>query len=232
MIELLRSVFGKRLPRKNVLIYGLQRSGTNYLEALIARNFPAVHKLNGTERNVITHKHFRLYQEKNIIPEPQFHNSLLVQNFTQFEANVPGVLPDLYIVASKDPYSWLSSYQRWSKKNNWPPHEHHYIQEYDLFYGMWMQFARETTKVMFIRYDDLLAEPEKIMNQLADRLGYPAINKIRVPKKVYASKRFSSAKKEAHLSGAPKKELSEEDKRAIQQFVRPELMQFMGYTKN
>lgn len=232
MIELLRSVFGKRLQRKNVLIYGLQRSGTNYLEALIARNFPAVHKLNGTERSAITHKHFRLYPEKNIIPEPQFHNSLLVQDFAQFESNIPGLKPDLYIVASKDPYSWLSSYQRWSTKNQWPAHEHHYIQEYDLFYGMWMQFARESNKVMFIRYDDLLTDPGKIMNEIAMRLGYPAINKIKVPKKVYASRRFSSAKKEAHLSGAPKKELSAEDTLAIQKHVRPELMQFMGYRFN
>ena len=221
-------MFRKRLPAKNVIIYGLQRSGTNYLETMLQLNYPDIRIVNGIERHKPSHKHFRLYPEKNIIPEPQFDNTLYTADFNQFAAQLP-VQPDIYIIVSKDPYSWLISYERWSKKNNWPPHQHHYSQEYDLFYSMWMHYAGQTDKILFVRYDDLLKQPDAIIGNIGAMLQYPKLPAIAIPKKVYASRRFSKSKKDAHLSGASKRELPEADKQAVQQNIRPALMTYMGY---
>lgn len=230
MINALRKLFRKRLPEKRILMYGLQRSGTNYMETLMRLNYPDGHFLNGIVRNEITHKHFRLYPQKNIIPEPQFDNRLQVPTFAEFESNLPFPSPDLYIIVSKDPYSWYASYQRWSKKNNWPPHAHHYIEEYNLFYGMWMQYAGETDRILFVKYDDLLTDPAAVLDQVATRMQWPVKPNIRTTSKVYASRRFSASKKQAHLSGSAKQEIGAAEVEAINRLVDKALMHDMGYT--
>lgn len=230
MIQALRKLLRKRMPQKRILMYGLQRSGTNYMEALIKLNYPDVQFLNGIVRNEITHKHFRLYPQKHIIPEPQFANTLNVPDLVAFEKQLPFAPPDLYLVVSKDPIGWYSSYMKWSKKNNWPPHAHHYIEEYTLFYGMWKDYAAETDRILFVRYDDLLTAPETVLQQVGAKLGYPPLQKFRNTRKVYASRRFTAEKKQAHLSGAHKQVLSADDLQAIRTLTDPALLTFMGYT--
>lgn len=85
----------------NLLHYGLQRSGTNFLETLLKKNY-RVHFLNSNrDRSSPLQKHYRLYDNKDIIPEPQYHNDTEVENFKQFEALLE-VLPDYYLIISKD----------------------------------------------------------------------------------------------------------------------------------
>lgn len=210
-------------------MYGLQRSGTNYLEALLTLNYPDVQFVNGVVRHEITHKHFRLYPEKNIIPEPKFANKVIVNDLASFESQLPFSPPDLYLVVSKDPVSWYSSYINWSRKNNWPPHAHHYIDEYNLFYGMWRKLATETDRIVCVRYDDLLRSPESIVQQIGAKLGYPPLRNFRDARKVYASRRFTKEKKEAHLSGAYKQVLCAEELETIRSLADRSLLDFLGY---
>ncbi len=73
-----------------LLHYGLQRSGTNFLESLVAKKY-RVKFLNSNidgirpERSSPLHKHFRLYDEKDIVPEPKFRNELKITSFNDFE---------------------------------------------------------------------------------------------------------------------------------------------------
>lgn len=210
-------------------MYGLQRSGTNYMETLMRLNYPDAVFLNGIVRSEITHKHFRLYPEKHIIPEPQFANQIIAPDLASFEAQLPFAAPDLYLVVSKDPYSWFLSYQKWSIKNNWPPHEHHYMMEWVLFYSMWMGYAATDNRILCIKYDDLLTEPATALHQVASILQYPDVDHVRTTNKVYASRRFSPEKKQAHLSGENLKSIPETELSHINTLLPGKLMSFLGY---
>ncbi|MDX1415750.1 MAG: hypothetical protein R3293_16250 [Candidatus Promineifilaceae bacterium] len=153
-----------------LLLYGLQRSGTNYLETLLKRRFQ-VHILNESqERSHPAHKHFRLYDKKAIIPEPRYYNELHSENFAVFEQNLPQAA-DAYLIISKNPYSWLISYYRWAQKCAWPAAGHHYIEEYNLFYGRWLRFSRQTKKIQFVRYIDLLRYQDALLLHWQNTLG-------------------------------------------------------------
>jgi hypothetical protein len=214
--------------KRNLLIYGLQRSGTNYLESLIRSHFPACIFLNGDKRDAITHKHFRLYTDKRCIPEPQFQNSMVFASFREFESQLPAAA-DLYLVISKDPYNWLISYNKWSEKNKWPPHNYHYIEEYNLFYGAWMDFSRQSKKVLLLRYADLLQEPLATLNTIGRALHLAELTSVAAPKKVYASRRFSAHKKKEYLNQASLRRLPPPELELLNMSLDKDLAQSLGY---
>jgi len=153
-----------------LLHYGLQRSGTNFLESLLRKKYRVRFLNSDRDRSSPLQKHFRLYDDKKIIPEPQYLNELTIPDFAHFEGLLE-TRPDYYIVISKDPYSWLLSYNNWARKCNWPAVPHHYIEEYNLFYGKWLEFSRQTRKIVFVRYIDLLQDAESELNRLESLMG-------------------------------------------------------------
>jgi hypothetical protein len=187
------------VPVHTVLLYGLQRSGTNYLQSLMERNYPQVAFVNVDERNNPAHKHFRLFDDKNCIPEPQFMNRVFVRNLKEFESYLEKP-PSIYLVVSKDPYSWYISYKKWAQKNNWPSPSYHYMQEWNLFYAKWLVFAEQSDKVIFVRYIDLLTDPAGQLSLIAKKLNIPIKESIKTMRKVYASKRFTSADARYYLN--------------------------------
>jgi hypothetical protein len=155
--------------RKNLLHYGLQRSGTNFLETLLKKKYRVRFLNSNTDRSSPLQKHFRLYDNKEVIPEPQYRNNIKVKNFDEFERLLE-TLPDYYVVISKDPYSWFLSYSNWAKKCNWPTVAHHYIKEYNLFYGKWLEFSGQTDKIVFVRYIDLLQNTDLELERLETKM--------------------------------------------------------------
>lgn len=229
MFSKLKKVFFKgRQDERKILLYGLQRSGTNFLESLVRLNFPGCHFVNGEVRNAIDHKHFRLYDNKAIIPEPQFLNHGQFSSFAEFEKQLPEV-PEVFLIMSKDPYSWLVSYNNWSRKNNWPKPHYHYIEEYNLFYGKWMEFSKSTNKILFIRYVDLLQQPLEELKKIAALLHLPDPEKLKTTKKVYASRKFTGSKKEAFLNNDHLQKISANDLNLINQKLDRQLLDFLGY---
>ncbi len=229
---LLRNFFSRKSGNeKKILLYGLQRSGTNYLQSLLMLNYPDFKFVNGEERNNITHKHFRLYDNKSAIPEPQFYNMQTFLNFKDFESALPkNSIPNYYLIISKDPLSWYSSYLKWSIKNAWPKNAYHYLEEYQLFYSKWMEFSLQSNNIIFIQYADLLKHPEKTIQQLAAQMQMPLKENIKTTKKVYASRRFTEDKKKAFLNKAHVKDISNEEKEIIKSILKPNLLQFLGYS--
>ena len=59
---------------KNILQFGLQRSGTNFLSTLLMKNF-RIEILNNSDRKHPLHKHFRLYDDKSFIPDTKYQNN-------------------------------------------------------------------------------------------------------------------------------------------------------------
>lgn len=218
----------------SLLHYGLQRSGTNFLEALLRRRYKARLVNDNANRGSPIHKHFRLYDRKDLIPEEKYRNQLYPASFNDYEALLTEK-PDYYIVVSKDPYSWYLSYRSWGRKCGWPEPGHHYIAEYNLFYRKWLDFAAETDRIVFVRYIDLLTNTEAELGRLERIMGLSKRWRAKlmfsgVPK-VSQSPRFG---KEEHAYYERKKYLSRyvtEELRALNEALDHEVMARLGYEK-
>lgn len=230
------------MSTRNILHFGLNRSGTNYLKELLDQHFDLEFLNVEGERDHPLHKHFRLYDDKSLIGRPNFHNNLQFPTFSAYEGYAlkrgQGITTDedrdvAYVIISKDPYSWHLSYSRWGIKNNWSPSPHPYIFEYNAFYRKWLEFAGETDRIAFVRYIDLLRSPEEVMEQLQQKFGFTTTRQIEADvriKKVPMSRRFSRKRlnfylREAYLESFSKKELAE-----LNSNIDHALAGMLGYT--
>ncbi len=222
-----------------LLHYGLQRSGTNFLESLLAKKYH-IEILNSNiqgirpDRSSPLHKHFRLYDEKDIVPEPKFTNELKINSLDAFEQLLE-VVPDYYLIISKDPYSWFLSYSAWAKRSNWPEVPYHYILEYNLFYGKWLEFSRQTKRILFVRYIDLLRDPdvELYRLELEMHLKKKFLYMLRssVVFKVPQSGDFSIDRRCYYLSEEYLQGYTKEGLQEINDLIDPEVLTRLGYQK-
>jgi len=222
--------------KKNILIYGLQRCGTNFLHQLLLKNFQ-VRIPNGKIRNQPLHKHFRLYEEKSKVPEYKFSNDLYVnslQEYTQaLDTNkeITG-----FVVISKNPYSWLLSYKNWGKKCDWPNVPYHYIEEYNLFYEKWLNFySSNNQQIIFIRYIDLLLNTNKELQRiqkhfdLKNRWINQVIGEVNKLKKVPESKKFTSDRFQYYKNQQYIQEYSNTELEEINEILNPNIISQLGY---
>lgn len=166
---------------KNILLYGLQRSGTNYMETLLPHNFSNVALLNQAfARSLPLHKHFRPYDEKWFVPEPKYLNQFQYPSFEDFDRHcqeLTGAQDLGYITIVKEPYSWYISYCKLARKNRWPSYMHkwtnqHYMIEYSLFCKKWIDFRDQAPdKVALIRYEDVLKDLPGTLDSLREKFG-------------------------------------------------------------
>lgn len=222
--------------KKKILHYGLQRSGTNFLESLLVKNFDIkIHSLR-KEREHPLQKHFRLYDDKSKIPESKYLNNYNFKSYDDFKKSwglnteINGV-----IVISKDPYSWLLSYEKWAEKCNWPTPSYQYIEEYNLFLDKWRVFAQQSNDIIFIRYIDLLVQPEIELTKIENEFSLKRKWKTRrnglktALEKVKVSEKFSKEKKEFYIK---KKYLNNFDKTKLENtnyLLDKKLMSFLNY---
>ena len=68
-----------------LLHYGLQRSGTNFLEALVRKKYRVRIENSDADRCSPLLKHFHLYDCKDIIPEAQYRTDIKISSFNDFE---------------------------------------------------------------------------------------------------------------------------------------------------
>ncbi|MEM1340048.1 MAG: sulfotransferase domain-containing protein [Bacteroidota bacterium] len=222
--------------KKNLLHYGLQRSGTNFLETLLLKNF-RINMLNSNEdRAHPVQKHFRLYDEKELIPDLQYQNALFYKNFEEYldslelDAEIHGL-----IVVSKDPYSWLTSYNKWGKKCGWPAVDHHYAEEYNLFYSKWIAFAKEDKRIMFVRYYDLLTSPVEELQKIQQYFNLSKTLKSKFTgiqgsfKKVSHSTAFTSNRMEYYRNKEYLKDYSAAELENINEKIEETVFTSLGY---
>lgn len=186
---------------KYLLHYGLQRSGTNYLEALLKKKYSIKILNDDSDRKHPIQKHFRLYDNKTFIPESKYENNLVFPSFADYEKSLELKKQiDGIIIISKDPYSWYTSYSNWAIKCNWPKANYHYIHEYNNFYAKWKEFAKQEPRIIFIKYIDLLTDSDNELRKIEEKFNlshkFKLLNrnsKINI-KKVSSSTTFSSDK--------------------------------------
>lgn len=222
-----------------LLHYGLQRSGTNYLESLITKKYQ-VQFLNGNiagihpDRSSVLHKHFRLYDQKDIIPEPKFYNEFKIATFNDFEQLLE-TTPDYYLIISKDPYSWFLSYTEWARKCDWPTVSFHYILEYNLFYGKWLEFSRQTERILFVKYIDLLRDPDQELKRLELKMHlkkkFFSLLRSSTVFKVPQSKEFSIDRRSYYVSKQYLHNYTREGLQELNDLINPEVIRLLGYKK-
>ena len=95
---------------------------------------------------------------------------MVVGNFRQFEQPL-SVRPNFSLDRRTPIFKYLCIYNDWAKKCRWPDTSHHYIEEYNLFYGKLMELSWQTDRFVFIRYVDLIKDANAVLSHLEARMG-------------------------------------------------------------
>ena len=106
----------------NYYLYGLQRSGTNLLQSFLETNFN-ISFMNNQDRQSVYHKHFRIYDNKNIIPQTdkknQYKNEYIIHSLKELDKQLGDFNhTNKYIIVYKNIFSWLPSIEIWAKNVN------------------------------------------------------------------------------------------------------------------
>jgi len=92
-----------------------------------------------------------------------------------------------------------------------------------------MAFAEENKRIIFIQYAEALTNPERVLQKITNALNLPVREKIKTTKKVYASRRFTSDKKDAFLHKSYLQKISPEDFVTINTLLDKGLLSKLGY---
>jgi len=220
-------------PQKTpCILYGLQRSGTNYVEHLLGSDFPGVRIRNSTKRSHHRHKHWRLYADKSLMPTPEYLSRRSVEDarglWDLFRDD--GVRIEAVVVVVREPLHWYRSYQNWAVRLKWPEVDYHYLQEWNAYYRIWHALAAEDPdRIVLLRYEDLLGSEETALSSLANVLKMPLVDAAQDFKHVPHSQGFDTKKREENLSPLALDKFPPSDRDAILANLDPLLNEALGY---
>jgi len=221
------------------LLYGMQRTGSNFTQQVVLRNFQNIRFCNNDfARCLPVHKHFRLYDEKTVIPDIRYYNSFTYSKFGDFKNHVQQITGreiNLFLVTIKDPYSWYVSYQRHARKNKYPYVKRsvnsHYIIDYNLYYRKWLDFSMEAPgEVLIVKYEDLIDDLEASIQKIGSTFNLTrSSEQVQAPGKVPMSRKFTSNRAAYYKDSKYLDLISEKEKYVIPQLLDKELLATMGY---
>jgi hypothetical protein len=230
---------------QNFMIYGLPRSGTNYVESLITGNFSGIVFRNEHYPEMLpTHKHFRLYDEKHLVPGVQYLNQFYYSNFESFDRHVASLTgcADLnYLMVVKNPYAWYNSYYRYAhKRMPWKRKviaflrreaNAHFLLEWNLFSKKWLQFSNESpSRVKIVRYEDIVQDFVGKMEEIQSFYGLSKKqNEWTNLDKVNMSHTFTEHRKNYYASGAYVADIPPHHFRVVTEVLDKAVMEWLGY---
>ncbi|MCF8304682.1 MAG: sulfotransferase [Bacteroidales bacterium] len=230
-----------------IMLYGLQRTGTNYLETLLPNNFKNIELLNdGSARSLPVHKHFRLYDEQFCVPEPKYYNNFKYESFSELQNHVTqltGVKEVNYIVAVRNPYNWYLSYRRLARKNvslfnknkwfNYVRRDEnpHFMIDFNLFYKKWLAFQEQDPgRIMLVRHEDMLNDVEQVLNTISDKFHLEKkSDRYLDSDKVNMSKKFTAKKRSYYLENKFLKEFGKKELEILTAHLEKEVITKLGY---
>jgi hypothetical protein len=225
---------------KYLLVYGLQRSGTNYVETLLPNNFKDVSLENvAYHRSLPLHKHFRPYEQMAFVPEPKYMHNFRYPAFSDFNAHacrLTGKEELHYVVVVKEPYSWYISYCKLAKKNNWPTYmpkwaNQHYMTDYSMFCRKWLNFRKEAPeKIVILRYEDLLQDFAGNLEKVRSQFGLEKVVKeYQDFSKVNMSRKFTDKRRNYYLNKKFLELLADEELFVLTENLDPSVVEELGY---
>lgn len=197
-----------------LLLYGLQRTGTNIIDDYIRNVFGVT----------FSNKNFSKYQS-NIKKPPHKHFRLEDINFKEFDLTIKKMMnydtidECKYIIMIKDIYSWLISIKkwnlRWNPKNSRKTMNKENIDDYKLFYNKWYSFYKENSnKILFINYHNFITNTNKVKDDISKFLNIsPNTNTHIINKKINWSGEFTNEKKKYYTDRLYLNEYTLEDKK-------------------
>jgi len=189
-------------------IYGLQRSGTNLIQKFLETNFN-ISFMNNEDRQSPYHKHFRIYDDKDIIPQTDQNNQYKNQYIINSLKELDKLLGDLnhtnrYIIVYKNIFSWLPSIEKWAKKCKWKTNSKmEFVEDYLNFIKKWCSIKND--RVFFINYEDFLNISDD-NNSLINKLSVFLNKKKKKKKVIYSfekvghSKKFTISRKKYYIN--------------------------------
>ena len=187
-------------------LYGLQRSGTNLIQKFIKTNFN-ISFMNNGDRQSPYHKHFRIYDDKDIIPQTdqknQYKNQYIIHSLKELDK----LLGDLnhtnrYIIVYKNIFSWLPSIEKWAKRCKWKTNSKmEFVEDYLNFIKKWCSIKND--RVFFIKYEDYLNMSyvnNSLVNKLSVFLNKKQKNFIYSFEEVNCSDKFTISQKKYYIN--------------------------------
>jgi len=192
-------------------IFGVERVGTLYLKALFDENIKGVYMMMrafGSRHNPpLTSDQLRQWVVKN----RRYAGNDIVRLLTKMTRGKVKIHP---IVVIKDPYIWYKSINRWRRGRGLDV-----IKEYKMYSKANAAFMDLLTNEegvygnlyapgMYVRYEDLLRDPKKVLTIICDFYGIPRKNlrkELIIPEKIKNSNKFTEKKRQMYLSMGPYK---------------------------
>ena len=168
--------------KNKVIIRGIQRSGTNFLEKILSELDTKIINKGNIGRNKAEHKHFRIQDNKSsIFMDKQYFNSIYVQNIQELNLESYNKKNIKNILIIKDPVNWILSINRWAKKCNWISKDKNltddydlmskYLFEWDCFHLKWLQFSKDKEYLLILQWENLITNFHENLKKITNFLG-------------------------------------------------------------
>jgi len=165
---------------KIVKIYGLERSGTNYLQWLLEHNLEGIdiftNQLGWKHGPVAPSLVKTIANGFDSLTPPEI-NHLLGHRWFKSPGRITAVTEQLrhnqivFVIVVKNPLSWYSSISRY-KKFSFHPLRPRYFDEWRTKHQGWLRFAETRDAVAsVIKFEDLLNDPQSVIHGLATKFS-------------------------------------------------------------
>jgi len=194
---------------KELKIFGLRRTGTNYLSKLLNINYEVkmIGGLAGWK-----------------------HGKYRVKKLFGHEVDC--------IIISKNIYSWLTSLERRYKAWNFYKIEEmsDFIQMYNLAYGDWLNIPKrlETKKCFFVKYEDLIENSFLICERMSKELSFKRktkefinIEKVVKPREILGLKNFN---KDYYINHKYMTKYNQDIKNLIKKHIDIDIVKALNYS--
>ena len=211
-----------------VKMFGIQRTGTNFIQQILRQNYKNVRALD----NQFGWKHGTPLSLKKIdiwiAAKPNRKKYYPILN----DIKSGNLMYPCFII--KNPYSWHQSIKKWngSKFNLEKSYK-----RYNLLYTSYRNFYEEDYKSsglyrqgIIIRYEDVLKDTQRVISEIAKSFGLEPKGNFVIPNKVPQSANFDEDRKKFYL-GSGTFDLPSKIVQKINSLVDWNLMAFYGYTK-
>ncbi|MCA1338158.1 hypothetical protein [Pseudooceanicola marinus] len=160
--------------RYPIVHQGIQRSGTNYLCAVLEiGDYRVLNRIDPGRSNP-RHKHFRWQDDKTgIVMDRRYLNRRHVQGIDEVNRICRYPAEQRHVVLFRRPRDWIDAIYRWGLSNDWFADEAQfvegglaraYLREWHGYYAKWEEMAdRDPERVLILDYLDLRTDPGAVL---------------------------------------------------------------------